>query len=341
MDELMNVPSQGNFDFFQYRNSLITEEEKRKFVSDCQKVVTGALKVREEALKTAWRMAKIKHDGIWKKVINPDDGMTFNYSSFQAFCNHAYGLSPTQTSNLLSVAECVVYDERSDTLTYVRPTYEKMCWSKLVELAPLVEYERAYFRAEMTIPEMRLCKKYIKESDTFYKDRKAQDFDLLTTAQEWEQGKAANLEQRHVQEVDARLQAAEENASESGDSVFFYPDEDDSEDTGIRNSELSEGPTSKYRFTSRDKTLNFLADFATWETLESRNEFFDEVKRYRFRTGAELFAVTCKMCVSAELEDKALLFYFLSPGNGARAIKISKIKLVAWLRAHEAELLGV
>lgn len=342
-NELLDFTAQAGFQF-RYRYTL-TESLEREFLNDCQNVIRCAKATQTETFKTAWWVAKVKRSGAWKEVIDPKSGNTFNYLSFEKFSEYAYGLKPTATSNLLSVAEFFNYDERLDTVVFKNPRFAGMNQTQLIELAPLPEHEREYFTARISSHNMRLCKKYIKSDDnSFATDREAENFDLLSSAQAWADRKSRCADEKDVQEIDEELRKAASDPAQ-GDIEFYQEANGKIQATEFENApakiQATEFLDEQYRFTSRDKTLKFLAEIDTWETIESRNEFFDEVKRFRFRTGAELFAATCKMCVSAQLDEKALLFYFLSAGHGARAIKISKIKLVAWLRAHEAELLGV
>ena len=359
-NELLDFTAQENFDFFKYRYIAPTKG-RAEFLSDCKKVIETAQKSFLERLKLAWRMAKIKRNGEWKYVINPDDKMSFNYSSFEKFSEYAYGFGRTLTSDLLGLSQFVDYDEKLDKLTFKRPEYAKMGQSKLVELVPLPDTYRQYFRADMTVKDMRLCKKYVNDGYLDFCKKQYQDgFDLLASAQAWEAGKIRQEEERQVQEVDEELRKAASEPSDETETgrVIFYdepdePDEPDEEEadeiptsgfeTPIFAIDEREKPRSAYRFTSRADVRKFLAKYESWERHYFGNTFFDEVWKHIFKNGVTLYAATCKMCANAESgAEKDLLFFFLSQNQYTQtAIKISKSKLEIWLRAHEAELLGV
>ena len=178
-----------NFDKFQYRYRF-DSVEKNDFIADCKNVIKTARNTYLGTVKLGCLLAKIKRSGIWKQVINPDDGMSFNYSSFQAFSKYAYGFGSTLTSNLLSLSEFATYDEKLDVVTFNSEEYAKMTKNKLYELAPLPEFERVLFRSDMTIQEIRLCKKYIDICYLdFYRQKDKDGFDLLAAAQEWQEAK--------------------------------------------------------------------------------------------------------------------------------------------------------
>lgn len=348
-----------NFDKFQYRNRFNAVKEN-DFIADCKNVIKTARNTYLGTVKLGCLLAKIKQSGVWKEVINPDDGNSFNYSSFQAFSKYAYGFGSTFTSDLLSLSEFATYDEKLDVVIFNSEEYAKMNKSKLIALAPLPQQEREMFRADMTVAEIRLCKKYMDEGSADYYSKRYKDgFDLLAAAQEWQEAKEQEQERRTVQAVDEELQraakaqtqapsAGEERAEYADyeydesfyekDEVVYYPPSE------ILTSGFSEPEQAqrKYDFSTREKVMKFLSEYESWQTVEwiYTKRLFDKIKRYRFENGAELYAATCIMCVNASYDgsEKPLLFYFLSLGEFAQPIKISKLKLWAWLRAHENEL---
>ena len=362
-NELLDFKAQENFDFFKYRY-ITSETRKAEFVKDCKEVIKIAKSTFLGMLKLGWFMAKIKRDGTWKEVCDPESGNTFNYLSFEKFSEYAYGFKRTLTSNLLGISEFVDYDEKLGTVLFKSAEYAKMSMSKLVELIPLPDTQRQYFRADMTVKDMRLCKKYVNDGYLDFCQKRYQDgFDLLASAQAWEAGKIRQEEERQVQEVDEELRKAASEPSDETETgrVIFYdepdeenePDEPDEEEadeiptsgfeTPIFAIDEREKPRSAYRFTSRADVRKFLAKYESWERHYFGNTFFDEVWKHIFKNGVTLYAATCKMCANAESgAEKDLLFFFLSQNQYTQtAIKISKSKLEIWLRAHEAELLGV
>lgn len=340
-NELLDFTAQKNFDFFQYRYTM-TENRKAQFLTDCQKVLEGAHATVVETLKLAVHVSKLKNSGVWKDVVNPEDGMSFLYSSFETFCKYAFGFKKNRTSNLLGIAEFVKLDKKG-VLTYNRPQYEKMNMSKLIELIPLPEFEREYFTPEMTVADMRLCKAYIREDYVdFSKNRYSEGFNLLERAKQWTEAQQQKEEQRTAESVTEELKkAAETTVYTSGETEyhqFSLPIEETEEEEVYL--PISGYENEGYSFSTRAQVRKFLAGYTDWQAL-CGNEFFEEIYRYRFKNGMELYAATCKMCVNVTVgEDKGLLFFFLGLGGGAQPIKISKYKLEIWLRANESELFG-
>ena len=306
-------------------------------------------------LKVGARLAALKKSGEWQEIVNPEDGEIFLYSSFEKFCKHAFGFSKTRTSNFLSLAEFVELDEATDEIIYKNAKYLGMNTSKLIELAPLNEWQREYFTADLSVADMRICKRYVN-SGAFYDEKDKEGFDLLTSAQAWTERLKAKEERQAAEEVNEELRQAAFALGADPDVSNFYEDfyssavptselneetdeETDEIEAEIPTSELTARETEKPNFTSRTKVRAFLSEYESWERVSSGNEFFEEIRRYRFKDGAELFAAKCKMCVSLDGgEKKGLLFFFLSLGRGARPIKISKLKLEIWLRANETTL---
>ena len=338
-NELLDFTAQKNFDFFQYRYTM-TENRKAQFLTDCQKVLEGAHATVTEMLKLGARLAKLKESFEWSVIVNPENGETFLHSSFEAFCKYAFGFGKTKTSNLLSIAEFVWIDE-NDCLVYKAEKYQRMNTSKLIELAPVDEWAREYFTPEMTVSEMRMCKRYAK-SGQFFEDKQKENFDILACAQRWTDNLNRREEQEVADSITAELQRVAKNEESPSDEAeyFHFP---------VQTSELEEVeevPTSEltlteeYRFSSREQVRKFLAGYTEWQAI-CGNEFFEKIYRFKFKNGMELYAATCKMCVNVTArEDKGLLFFFLGLGGGAQPIKIAKNKLEIFLRANEIELLG-
>lgn len=331
-NELLDFKAQENFDFFTYRYEL-TDGLKRKFLSDCQNVLERAHATALETLKLASALAKLKWSYGWKEVINPEDGMTFIYSSFEKFCKYAFGFSKTKTSNLLSLSEFVELNEKTDTIVYKHKRYASMNMSQLIELAPLGESERKLFTSKIPVSDMRLCKKYM-DDDSFLKERNEKGFDLLANAKRWEEEKQTKNAEKIVEEIEEYL----ETAPETEFMEMVFPENTVSTDSKVPTSEFLEDPTREISFSCRANVRKFLAEFERWETIATGGEFFDEVKRFRFKNGTVIYATTCKNCIDVERqEEKTLAFYFLS--RAGKTIKISKAKLEIWLKANERLLL--
>lgn len=337
--DLSAYSAQKNFNFFEYRYTM-TEKRKEQFLTNCQKVLECDHARVRETFRLAVRLAELKESGEWGGVVDPDSGKTFYHSSFEAFCKHAFDFGKTKTSNLLSIAKFVWIDE-NDSLVFIAEKYQRMNASKLIELAPLEEWKREYFTPEMTVPEMRICKRY-SHSGQFYIDKEKEGFNILVCAQQWTDNLKKSEEREEADAITAELQRVAKTEAVSPDETEYFhfsvPTELAEVEEMSSDSELY--PGNEHRFSTRAQVRNFLASYATWQEL-CGNEFFEEIYRYRFKNGMELYAATCKMCVNVTAgEDKGLLFFFLGLGGGAQPIKISKYKLEIWLRANESELLG-
>lgn len=332
-NEMMDFTPQKNFDFFEYRYEP-QALAKQTFLSDCQKVLESAHATFLETLKLGARMAKLKRGGAWKEVINPKDGNSFNYSSFEKFSEYAFGFGTTRTSNLLSLSEFVELDEENDTIRFRDPRYREMNQSQLIELAPLPEFKRQYFTSKIPVAEMRTCKKYI-ESNCFSQEKDEDDFDLRTNAKRWVEEQERKKEEDEVRAIEEELRSSFERGEEENFLSFENQTSEPSQ-----NSDVGIFGLKKDCFSSREKVRRFLAKFSEWEEIEC-NQFFEKAYRFRFANGITLYASTCKTCVVAdELKDKEMVFFFLYVGAGRQPIKISKLKLEIWLKANERALLG-
>lgn len=346
-NELMDYTAQANFDFFRYRY-MPSEKQKQAFLHDCQCVLKSAEKTVLGLLELGWRLAKLKSSGEWKEVINPETGSSFNYSSFEDFSKYAFGFGKTRTSNLLSMAQFVDYDEKINTIVYKSAEYKAMNTSQLIELAPLPEYQREYFTSKIPVKDMRLCKKYINEG-TFSADRRKENFDLLSSAKEWNEKLQKEKDVETARELDEQLRSA---PKEEKDDVVFYPTQDEEEpeeleepayyqtfDNDEQNSDV--GITEErvqYNFSTRSGVRAFLATFEEWDTLPG-GKCYSELKRYRFKNGVELFAAKGRASVGVDNGEKPFVLFFLSLGYGFSPIKTSKGRLEIWLKQNENVLL--
>lgn len=336
-NELMDYTAQANFDFFRYRY-MPSEKKKQEFLKDCQGILKSAEKTVLGLLELGWRLAKMKNSGEWKEVINPENGMSFNYSSFEDFSKYAFGFGKTRTSNLLSMAQFVDYDETINTIVYKSAEYKGMNTSQLIELAPLPDCQREYFKATMPVKDMRLCKKYISEGP-FYEERRQKDFDLLANAKAWSENAQKKKDEETARELDEEIRSA---SKEEWDNVVFYPTQDEEEptyvqdcDEGEKNSDVGILAESKYSFSSRARIRYFLSDFNEWESLPG-GTCYSELKRFRFKNGINLLVAKGKENVGVE---KPFVLYFLSFGVGFTPVKTSKGRLEIWLKENEKTLL--
>lgn len=338
--DLSAYSAHKNFNFFEYRYSM-TEKRKEQFLTNCQKVLECDHARVRETFRLAVRLAELKESGEWGGVVDPDSGKTFYHSSFEAFCKHAFDFGKTKTSNLLSIAKFCWIDE-NDSLVFIAEKYQRMNSSKLIELAPVTDWVREYFTPEMSVQEMRMCKRYAN-SGQFYIDKEKEGFNILACAQQWTDNLKRRKEREEVDAITAELQRVaqtEENSSDETEYFHFPVQTSELEEVEevVPTSELY--PGNEHRFSTRAQVRKFLARYTEWCYLGLGN-FFEKIYRYRFKNGMELFAATCKMCVNVtEGEDKELLFFFLGLGGGAQPIKIAKNKLEVFLRANESELLG-
>lgn len=318
-NELIDFKAQENFNFFTYRNEL-SNVVKEKFLLECQTVLERAHATALDTLKLAVSLAKLKRGQGWKEVVNPEDGMTFIYSSFEKFSKYAFGFSKTRTSNLLGLSEFVELNEKTGELIYKHERYETMNMSQLIELAPLSESKREYFDSKMPVADIRLCKKYMDDG-SFLTDRNSKDFDLLQNAKCWN-------ETRQVREV---VEEVEERLKTTTGTAFIGTEI-------VPTSEFLE-EKKVISLNTRAKIREFLLEFEKWETVLIKDQFFDEVKRFRFTNGVAIYATTYKNCVDVEeQQERTLVFYFLC--RFGKMIKISKSKLEIWLRVNEKELFG-
>lgn len=349
MNELMDYEARENFNFFQYRHEL-TSNRQEQFLAGCQRVIESAHKTVQEMLRLGWELKKLKDAGDWMEVINPKDGMTFLYSSFEAFSNYAFGLGKTRTSDLLRIAQFVDVDEYG-SVVYKDVRYKEMNTSQLIELAPLGPWKQCYFTADISVANMRMCKRYM-DSGEFWEEKDKPDFDLVSAAQRWTDNLERLKEESAAQAItDAlhkaaqgefpadRLKIPTSELTEKDDPDFledqtWIPTWDWTKEN--QTSELSTGCS----FATFAGVRSFLAGFETWEQVISENAFFDKIYRYRFKNGIELYAATCANSISLVDEtQKTLIYFFLSLGAGIAPIKVAKRKLEIWMRDNEAVLL--
>lgn len=187
MSELIDFNTQQNWDFMKFDGSsisgVLSSEGQARLKNRCQRVLESAQKTAESVCVLGYELRALRESGEWKFVVNPEDGMRFLYSSFEKFSEYAFGFGRTYTSNLTLLAEFCEKDENGRV--QIKERYRGFKQSGLVELAPLSEIERRQFTSDMTIKDIRLCKKYMQTSN--YANQRASDgFNLLESAKAWQ-----------------------------------------------------------------------------------------------------------------------------------------------------------
>lgn len=215
-NEILDVTSQRNFDFFQYRYEL-TSERKEKFLKSCQSVLQTAHSAVLGMLRLGVELKMLKDSGEWCSVINPETNDRFLYSSFEAFSKYAFGFGKTKTSNLLSLAQFVDLDERTGAVVYKKALYKEMNTSQLVELAPLSTWKHDYFSPDLSVAEIRVCKRYMN-SGAFWDEKRKDDFDLLDCATRWTE----NLNKKKEQEEERKVIEEVAQAADEADDVEYF-----------------------------------------------------------------------------------------------------------------------
>lgn len=187
MSELIDFNTQQNWDFMKFDGSsvsgVLSSEGQARLKNRCQRVLESAQKTAESVCVLGYELRALRESGEWKFVVNPEDGMRFLYSSFEKFSEYAFGFGRTYTSNLTLLAEFCEKDESGRV--QIKERYRGFKQSGLVELAPLSEIERRQFSSDMTIKDIRLCKKYMQTSNYLHQ-RASDGFNLLESAKAWQ-----------------------------------------------------------------------------------------------------------------------------------------------------------
>ena len=186
-NELMDFTPRANFDFFTYRYAP-NEERKRSFTRKCEHVLEYAHATVQDMCLLGYNLMELKNGGEWKEVRDPMTGNTFNYLSFEAFCEYAFGFSETRTKNLVGLAQFV---QISGTKTgFIDERYQDFNTSALIELSSVPSGQRHYFTSDMTIKDIRTVKEYLNKGD-YWTDKSNPDFDVLTYARLYKETKEA------------------------------------------------------------------------------------------------------------------------------------------------------
>ena len=375
-NELLDYKKQANFDFFEFGGSMfsghLSESSQMALKRDCERVLVTAHKTVRNFCELGVQLEKIHAEGRWRHVINPEDGMSFNYSSFEKFCEYAFGFSGTRTSNMLSLAKFLIEDENGG-LKFIKERYEDFSTSQLIELAPVESWNRSYFTSDMTVAEMRLAKKYLKTDHCRVRRTVAKNFDLLQAAKEWEKYEemCKNATPQPLPPADVIPGQIDLSGLEEVVEVYEFSEtpqecaapisdfEKARQDLELSNEaegfvETFEEPSSdseKYGevektwrsdFKTRDGAREFLNDYRNWEDRSNyRNHFFEMVYVYQFRNGMLLWACERKIYNCPEIvfgSSETEVVYYLQAFRGDGQAEISKRQLERFFATYKDEL---
>ncbi len=185
--ELLDYVERDNFDFFKFSVLVKDEEQKNKLKRDCERVLEYASATVQDMCLLGVQLKMLKESKTWESVFNPESGYCFSCHSFGDFCEYAFGLSKTRTSNFLRLAEFVTLSGTKNS-GFINPQYADYNTSQLVELASVREEDRKYFSPDMSVQDMRTAKDYIKMGD-FWFDKHRTGFDLMEKAKAYKEGK--------------------------------------------------------------------------------------------------------------------------------------------------------
>ncbi len=187
-NELLDMTVRKNFDLLTIPDAYgVTEQEQVELRENCQKVVTTFRKTVFNLCVMGAQLEAIKRSGTWKYV-SDDKHSTFQYRKFSDFVNYVFGFSETRTSNLMSLAKYVIEDDGE--YAFINPRYQDFNESQLIEMSTLETWEKQKIQSNMTVADIRLCKKYMK-STQYVADKLFPGFDLMTCARSWEEKEEA------------------------------------------------------------------------------------------------------------------------------------------------------
>lgn len=191
MGELLDFKYQGNFDFFNVSSYYGDQKRfKNVLIADCEKVLEYSHKTIQDICLLGYSLKELKESGRWQWVKNPKTGDCFEGGEFAKFSYYAFGFSETKTSDLLRISKFLrVSDETKEV--YLPEQYKVYKTSQLVELAPVEEGQRHYFKPEMTVEDMRLIKRYMEWGHYWDESRQAKadgvEFDIMAHAKAWKE----------------------------------------------------------------------------------------------------------------------------------------------------------
>ncbi len=212
--ELLAFTARENFDFFKFDSSrisgVLSDEAKDELKASCNRILEHAHKAVKDMCCWGYELAKLRDSGRWKFVVNPENGMRFLYSSFEKFCEYAFGFSGTHTSNLLGISQFLY--EKDGKLEFYNERYNDFNMSQLVELSSVERYRWPLFTSKMSVKSMRLAKKFlaVKGSSVGITSE-----NLLSLAQDWETA-LNDLNTPSKGDVQEELDLPDENEVEDG-----------------------------------------------------------------------------------------------------------------------------
>lgn len=354
-NELMDYTARDNFEFFRYRYAP-TEERRRSFTGKCEKILEYAYATVQDMCLLGYNLAELKEGGEWKEVKDPQTGNTFSYLSFEAFCEYAFGFSPTRTKNLVGLAQFV---RISGTKTgFIDERYQDFNTSALIELSSVPSGQRHYFTSDMTVKEIRTVKEYLNKGD-YWVDKNRADFDMLSYAQAYKAEKEAKKAEKvmpapsldiipgqisldDMEEVQEQAPQAPQAPAKSdvgfSSSSFWEIDDDELdearydepseseeeseefEESVSRETEAYEADEpSRYSFQNRNAIRAFYGDYHTWE--KNPATFIGiEAFEYKFR-GKDISIIalettTCKDIANLTAERTVVRYFWRERRDG-------------------------
>lgn len=300
MSEMVVFTQHENFDFLRF-SSRVAKSSVDDFKAECVRVQATQAMTAQSFGVWALRLVDLRDTGVWEDVINPETGFAFFNDGFGAFCEYAFGLSKTMTSNLTKVAQFI--QNHGDNVGALDERYRGYSFSQLVELSSVSPSNRQYFSSDMTVKEMRTAKNYMKMGG-FFEDKNNADFDLLTysTAFEEERKLGAGAKKTSPEVIPGQIDLEDisdsvkmdviptselANAGEEEVDIYDMPmqthsfdsDDYDEEDEAYedmqaemqtieQDSEKSlpqaKSPIKEYDFSTRDNIRLFLNDYENW-----------------------------------------------------------------------------
>lgn len=195
-NDLLDFTKRDNFEFLEFaKHSNYSENEELKgiFKRKCENVLEYAHATVQDMCLLGFHLSELKNSKTWEHVIEPKSKTAFFNFTFADFCEYAFGISKTKTSDLLRIAAFV---KISGTKTgFIEERYSKYNTSQLVELASVREEDRKYFNPEMPVSEIRKIKDYMRNG-LFCMDKHEADFDLKKKTEEYHERKNKKEEVR-------------------------------------------------------------------------------------------------------------------------------------------------
>ena len=372
-NELMDFTPRANFDFFTYRCAP-NEERKRSFTTKCEHVLEYAHATVQDMCLLGYNLMELKNGGEWKDVCDPMTGNSFNYLSFEAFCEYAFGFSETRTKNLVGLAQFVQISGTKDG--FIEERFKEFSTSALVELSSVPSGQRHYFTSNMSVRDIRLVKEYLNKGD-YWSDKQNEDFDVMTYARAYKEAKETkkNVTEQSTNETDVipgqmTLEDIEEEqdaqASAKSDVGFssssFWDIEDDEldearydEPTEEREEVEEDEPAetvscetkpetvqSRYSFHNREAIRAFYGDYRNWEKNYAT---FTGIEAFEYKfvgTNISIVALettTCKDIANLKPERTVVRYFWRERRDGMlHAYEVSTLDLETHIKVIKDEL---